>query len=302
MPPQPPERNRKACDKCHQQKLSCKKIGGGDECERCHRLKRPCTSSPPLRNQRSSTTRRNPREHDGGRRRAKTLAILPRSPPPPGPATTTAAAGIRHPPPSSSYSSSESGSSCYSQDQDTTASAIPVLSEQLVTDTAEQQHQHQQQYIEPVCWPGNDVTAAEFSSGGAFPPYFVPFWPEQTEGGYQDKSPTAPQDIRPIQAVRGFADLDPDLEGRDVVELPLEAHLVPLQHTVAAAPPIASLDTREPTTVRHDLGSYACFSTHFGFGPGFGQYGGGGYGPGSRVRFDWLPVTCSEASFQEDMT
>ncbi|KAK1991121.1 hypothetical protein LX36DRAFT_591155 [Colletotrichum falcatum] len=39
---------RKACDRCHRQKLSCKRLGD-EACERCIRLKEECTSSPSLR-------------------------------------------------------------------------------------------------------------------------------------------------------------------------------------------------------------------------------------------------------------
>ncbi|KDN66475.1 hypothetical protein CSUB01_08191 [Colletotrichum sublineola] len=39
---------RKACDRCHRQKLSCKRVGD-EACERCIRLKEECTSSPSLR-------------------------------------------------------------------------------------------------------------------------------------------------------------------------------------------------------------------------------------------------------------
>ncbi|KAK1574039.1 uncharacterized protein LY79DRAFT_673182 [Colletotrichum navitas] len=49
---------RKACDRCHRQKLSCKRVGD-EACERCIRLKEECTSSPSLRyrkqNQQGST-------------------------------------------------------------------------------------------------------------------------------------------------------------------------------------------------------------------------------------------------------
>lgn len=40
--------NRKACDRCHDQKLSCKRIGDGI-CDRCLRLNAECRSSPSLR-------------------------------------------------------------------------------------------------------------------------------------------------------------------------------------------------------------------------------------------------------------
>lgn len=40
--------NRKACDRCHTQKLSCKRVGD-EACERCIRLKTQCKSSPSLR-------------------------------------------------------------------------------------------------------------------------------------------------------------------------------------------------------------------------------------------------------------
>ncbi|KAM3555722.1 hypothetical protein ARSEF4850_005859 [Beauveria asiatica] len=40
--------NRKACDRCHAQKLSCKRIGKG-VCDRCLRLNAECKSSPSLR-------------------------------------------------------------------------------------------------------------------------------------------------------------------------------------------------------------------------------------------------------------
>ncbi|KAK8093558.1 hypothetical protein PG997_000243 [Apiospora hydei] len=321
MTPPPRERNRKACDKCHQQKLSCKKIGGGDECERCHRLKRPCTSSPPLRNQRNSsaTTRRNPREHDGGRRRTKTLAILPRSPPLLVPRLLSAlppprllrVSIIPYLPPPTPLPNRAPLATPRTKTRQVT-SVIPVMSEQLVTDTAEQ-HQHQQQYMEPVCWPGHAVTASAEFSGAAFPSYFAPCWSEQSgtsrvdclmdSSGYPDKSSSPPQDLRSFQAARGFSDLDSDLDLRDG-DVPPGAHFVQLQHTAAAgAPAITSLDTRDPATAREDLGSYACYSTTMGFGPGFGQYGGGGgYGPGSRIRFDWQPATYSETSFQGEMT
>lgn len=39
---------RKACDRCHTQKLSCKRVGD-EPCERCTRLKTECKSSPSLR-------------------------------------------------------------------------------------------------------------------------------------------------------------------------------------------------------------------------------------------------------------
>ncbi|KAK1983570.1 hypothetical protein LZ30DRAFT_780448 [Colletotrichum cereale] len=39
---------RKACDRCHRQKLSCKRVAD-EACERCIRLKEECTSSPSLR-------------------------------------------------------------------------------------------------------------------------------------------------------------------------------------------------------------------------------------------------------------
>ncbi|KAH7319582.1 hypothetical protein B0I35DRAFT_429347 [Stachybotrys elegans] len=39
---------RKACDRCHAQKLSCKRTGE-EPCERCVRLKAECKSSPSLR-------------------------------------------------------------------------------------------------------------------------------------------------------------------------------------------------------------------------------------------------------------
>lgn len=39
---------RKACDRCHTQKLSCKRVGD-EPCERCVRLKTECKSSPSLR-------------------------------------------------------------------------------------------------------------------------------------------------------------------------------------------------------------------------------------------------------------
>ncbi|OAA63165.1 Fungal transcriptional regulatory protein [Cordyceps fumosorosea ARSEF 2679] len=40
--------NRKACDRCHSQKLSCKRVGDG-VCDRCLRLNAECKSSPSLR-------------------------------------------------------------------------------------------------------------------------------------------------------------------------------------------------------------------------------------------------------------
>ncbi|ATY65456.1 Fungal transcriptional regulatory [Cordyceps militaris] len=40
--------NRRACDRCHSQKLSCKRVGDG-VCDRCLRLNAECKSSPSLR-------------------------------------------------------------------------------------------------------------------------------------------------------------------------------------------------------------------------------------------------------------
>ncbi|KAH6640084.1 hypothetical protein BKA67DRAFT_588574 [Truncatella angustata] len=40
---------RKACDRCHEQKLSCKREGAA-ECVRCSRAGHTCTTSPSLRN------------------------------------------------------------------------------------------------------------------------------------------------------------------------------------------------------------------------------------------------------------
>jgi hypothetical protein len=40
--------HRKACDRCHAQKLSCKRYND-EACERCVRLKTECKSSPSLR-------------------------------------------------------------------------------------------------------------------------------------------------------------------------------------------------------------------------------------------------------------
>ncbi|KAK7979858.1 hypothetical protein PG989_012315 [Apiospora arundinis] len=313
MPPHAQERNRKACDKCHQQKLSCKKIGGGDECERCHRLKRPCTSSPPLRNQRNSTTRRNPREHDGSRRRPKTLAILPRSSPPVAAAaavaTTPSVNTTRTLPPASSYSysSSESGSS-YSQDQDTTAPIIPVMSEPMVTDTMDEQQQHHQ-YMEPLCWPGHAATIAEFSVAG-FHPYFAPSWSDEegiskprylVSGEFTDKA-LPPQDIG-IHTVSGFPNFDRDLDktNDDGPPPPPGAHIVQLQQSMATESPITSSDTRDLAVIHCDLeSSYtASFSNAMGLGPGYMQYAG--YGPGGRVRFDWHSMECAEPSYGGEM-
>ena len=39
---------RKACDRCHAQKLSCKRVAD-EPCERCLRLRVECKSSPSLR-------------------------------------------------------------------------------------------------------------------------------------------------------------------------------------------------------------------------------------------------------------
>ncbi|KAK8092203.1 uncharacterized protein PG998_015035 [Apiospora kogelbergensis] len=291
-PPHAQERNRKACDKCHQQKLSCKKMGGGDECERCHRLKRPCTSSPPLRNQRSSTTtRRNPREHDGGggRRRPKTLAILPRSSPP------SAATPVAVPLASSAYnnsnhySASDSGSSSYSQDQDTTAPAIPAMSEPLATDTMGDHQQHQQQqYMDTMCWAGHAVTAAEISGAwGLYRRVVVTSSRHGRLGGMW---------IFPFQR-------DPGARNENNVPLRPGAHVMQLPPRVVAAPPITSADTRDPAIIRGDLdSSYAAaagFPHVMGFGPGFVQYAG--YRPGGRVRFDWQPLVCADPSFQGEM-
>ncbi|KAK7978457.1 hypothetical protein PG988_005947 [Apiospora saccharicola] len=287
---------------------------------------------PPLRNQRNNTTRRNPREHDGGRRRPKTLAILPRSSPPPAVAaatvSTTTAAAAGSIPLASSYSCSESGSSSstYSHDQDTTASVIPVIPDQLVTDTVDeqQQHQHHHQYMEPICWSGHAVTAAELSCA-AYPPYFAPCWPEREDtpridhmvgGGYSDSpSPTHSQSLGSYQTpASDFPNFDRGMnsarDGDDVPPPPpLGAHLAQMQPAMAAAaPPITSLDTRDPAGIRDDLGPYAYYpnptttTAPMGFGAGYVPYGAGSYGPGSRVRYDWQPVVCMEPPFQGGLT
>ncbi|KAM0334999.1 hypothetical protein ACHAQA_000033 [Verticillium albo-atrum] len=46
--------NRKACDRCHTQKLSCKRYGD-EPCERCLRLRTECKSSPSLRYRKQQT-------------------------------------------------------------------------------------------------------------------------------------------------------------------------------------------------------------------------------------------------------
>ncbi|PNH62360.1 hypothetical protein VD0002_g5671 [Verticillium dahliae] len=46
--------NRKACDRCHAQKLSCKRYGD-EACERCLRLRTECKSSPSLRYRKQHT-------------------------------------------------------------------------------------------------------------------------------------------------------------------------------------------------------------------------------------------------------
>ncbi|KAK8086101.1 hypothetical protein PG994_001075 [Apiospora phragmitis] len=257
---------------------------------------------------------------EGARRRrpeerAKTLSILPRSPAPVG-HTATAAAAAAAGMALFADSASESGSSsCYSHDQDTTASVIPVMSERMlvVTESDEQQHQQHPQYMEPICWPGHAVTAAEFG-GAAFPPYLAPCWPNGEEiiprvdflvgGDYSDESASGPRGIsRPIQAACGFPNLDLDLDARDddsSMIPPSGAHIVQLQPTVAMAMPITSLHRRDPAYIREDLGPYTNFHPTMGFGPGF-VHCGGDYGPGSRVRFDWQPIVCAEPSFQGEI-
>ena len=49
---------RRACNRCHTQKLSCKRVGN-ESCERCLRLKAECKSSPSLRFRKSSNGNNN---------------------------------------------------------------------------------------------------------------------------------------------------------------------------------------------------------------------------------------------------
>ncbi|KAH8900393.1 hypothetical protein GQ53DRAFT_801047 [Thozetella sp. PMI_491] len=65
---------RRACDRCHAQKLSCHREENGS-CARCTKAKTPCTSSPSLRNRRSrplpdltgAVSRERPKRHVPGR-------------------------------------------------------------------------------------------------------------------------------------------------------------------------------------------------------------------------------------------
>lgn len=63
--------NRKACDRCHDLKLACRRTSEG-QCERCLKANRSCTSSPSLRHRKKrSCGRREPRN------RGKPLQIRP---------------------------------------------------------------------------------------------------------------------------------------------------------------------------------------------------------------------------------
>ncbi|TRX91050.1 hypothetical protein FHL15_008032 [Xylaria flabelliformis] len=66
--------NRKACDQCHDLKLACRRINGG-QCERCSKADQPCTSSPSLRHRKKRFSR--PREP---RYQSKPLPIRPAPP------------------------------------------------------------------------------------------------------------------------------------------------------------------------------------------------------------------------------
>ena len=47
-------RLRKACDRCHAQKLGCQRSSGARKCDRCTKASKPCTWSISLRNRRNS--------------------------------------------------------------------------------------------------------------------------------------------------------------------------------------------------------------------------------------------------------
>lgn len=58
--------NRKACDRCHEQKLGCKRLPDG-RCERCVKMKMDCKSSPSLRDakkQQQQQQQQQPLNHD----------------------------------------------------------------------------------------------------------------------------------------------------------------------------------------------------------------------------------------------
>lgn len=198
------------------------------------------------------------------------------------------------------------------------------MPDQLVVETMDEHQQQQHQpYMEPICWSGRAGTADELSSA-AYPPYFAPCWPDGEEmpridhmvgGRYPDRpSASPPHHFGPIQtAASVFPDLDRDMDAARDDDVPPPpppgAHLAHLQQPImgTAPPPITSLDTRDPAGIRDDLGPYACYptttTTHpIGFGPGYVQYSTSGYGPGSRVRFDWQPVVCMEPAFQGGLT
>ncbi|RHZ63240.1 Zn(II)2Cys6 transcription factor domain-containing protein [Aspergillus thermomutatus] len=66
-------RLRKACDRCHSQKLGCQRSPGARKCVRCTKADKPCTWSISLRNRRNSTrlenssnTQANPLEQGHG--------------------------------------------------------------------------------------------------------------------------------------------------------------------------------------------------------------------------------------------
>ncbi|POR37326.1 Uncharacterized protein TPAR_02482 [Tolypocladium paradoxum] len=53
---------RKACDRCHSQKLSCKRVGD-EACERCVRLHAECKSSPSLRYKKQQQQQQQQQQH-----------------------------------------------------------------------------------------------------------------------------------------------------------------------------------------------------------------------------------------------
>jgi Fungal Zn(2)-Cys(6) binuclear cluster domain len=51
-----PPKTRRACDRCHTQKLRCKRIEGKNYCVRCTRAELTCIFSPPGKNQKQASS------------------------------------------------------------------------------------------------------------------------------------------------------------------------------------------------------------------------------------------------------
>lgn len=68
---------RRACNRCHAQKLSCKR-NGDQPCERCVRLKTECKSSLSLRFRRNRLLlEKSPQREHGSSKGRRTVAVAP---------------------------------------------------------------------------------------------------------------------------------------------------------------------------------------------------------------------------------